>query len=269
MMRLRRGVLCGSAAALTLLTSACGPSGGWVGAAAPSSTPAPDSGYRAPPEVLSMGKGPEDGLTLTGRAMPSSQVRLASPGGAQVQTTADGSGVWSVALGPVSEPTLYGLSAEADGRRVQAEGYVAVLPGGPTVALLRAGAGAQVLGSGQRRIQAVDYDGGGAAVVSGRAGANAPLRLIVDGAVAMEARAGADGRFSLTLPGPLPAGAHRFEVATPKDATGAQIQIAAPEPPAGSPYQARPEAGGGWRIDWITPGGGPQTTLLLPQTQGS
>ena len=56
-----------------------------------------------------------------------------------------GSGAWTAPLGPVSEPAFYSLAEEASGRRVEAEGQIAVLPGVPTVALLRAGDGAEVL----------------------------------------------------------------------------------------------------------------------------
>jgi hypothetical protein len=201
---------------------------------------------------------------LEGRAMPSSRVRLASPAGAIVETTADGSGAWTAALGPVSEPTLYGLSAETGGRRVQAEGYVAVMPGAPTVALLRAGAGASIVdGAGPGlRLEAVDFDAAGSAVLSGRARANSPLRVVVDGAVLMEGHGGADGRFSLALPKPLPFGLRRIQVLGPGETTGAEVLLAPPAPPADSPYHAEVD-GLGWRIDWITPGGGPQTTLLL------
>jgi hypothetical protein len=251
-------------AAWALLAAACGRGGAWPAAAPPAPPPAPDPGYRAPPEMTGLTHGADGAVALQGRAMPSAQVRLASPAGARVETTADGSGAWSAALGPVSEPTLYGLSAEAGGRRVQAEGYVAVMPGLPTVALLRAGAGARALDAGRTglRILAIDMDGAGVAVVSGRAGANAPLRIMVDGAMAMEGRAEAGGRFSLTLPKALPPGPHRIQVMTMTGVTQADLQASAPRTPPEGPYLATPQ-GVNWRIDWITPGGGPQTTLLL------
>jgi hypothetical protein len=213
-----------------------------------------------------MVRGSDGSFTLEGRAMPSSQVRLASPFGARLDTTADGKGEWRAPLGPVSEPVLYGLSAALDGRRVQAEGYVAITPGGPTVALLRAGAGALVLDGGKPtlRLLAVDIDSGGGTVVSGRAAPNAPVRVMVDGAGAMQAAPSPDGRFSLTLPKALPPGPHLIQVTDPAGrAADAAVSVGPIPPPPEGPYQAT-SRNGGWRIDWMTPGMGLQTTLLTP-----
>jgi hypothetical protein len=157
------------------------------------------------------------------------------------------------------------VAEEAGGQRVEAEGLIAVLPGAPTAAVLRAGAGAQVTPGADKatlKIQAVDYDMAGGAVVSGRAGAAAPVRVLVDGQVAAEGAAGADGRFSLTLPKALPPGRHRLEAMTPQGAAEADVAVTPPAPPRNAPYQAQAEPFG-WRVDWITPGGGAQTTLLL------
>jgi hypothetical protein len=196
--------------------------------------------------------------------MPSSLVRMVSPAGARVETTADGSGAWTAPLGPVSEPALYRLASESGGRRVEAEGLVAVLPGAPIVALLRAGAGAEVQEPAAEtlRILAVDYDGGGGAVVSGRARAGAPVRIMVDGQPGLEGAAGGDGRFSLSLPKPLAPGPHRLQASTPQAVAAVDVVVSPPEPPKDGPYRAVADRSG-WRIDWTTAGGGAQTTLLL------
>jgi hypothetical protein len=256
------------AAALMLGLAACGRADSESGRAPPASAEAADPGYRAPPQIADLTRGPEGSLSLSGRAMPSSQVRLASPAGARLETTADGQGLWRTPLGPVSEPALYGLSAEIGGRRLQAEGYVAILPGAPTVALLRAGAGAQVLGDGQPgpRLLAVDFDSAGVTVVSGLAGAGAPVRVLVDGQVAIEAPAAADGRFSLTLPKALPPGSHRIQALTAKGAAAVSIMVGPIAPLTEGPYRIKP-VDGGWRVDWMTPGEGLQITLLLTSSE--
>jgi hypothetical protein len=66
----------------------------------------------------------------------------------------------------------------------------------------------------------------------------------------------------------LPFGLRRIDLMTPGQTVKAQVLMAPPAPPTDGPYHARPE-GLGWRIDWITPGGGPQTTLLLAATPGA
>jgi len=263
-----KAVVLASTAALTLTLAqgACsrqGPSPARQAQA--SGAEAPDQGYRAAPLVSGVTQAADGAVTLSGRALPSSHVRMVSPAGARIDTPANGAGVWAAPIGPVSEPALYRLTEEAGGQTVDAEGFVAVLPGGPAVALLRAGAGAEVVrdaGKAPLTILAVDYDGAGAAVVSGRAAAATPVRVMVDGQPAVEGAAGADGRFSLTLPKPLVTGRHRLQAQTPQALAGVEVVLTPPAPPKNAPYQAHAESFG-WRVDWTTPGGGAQTTLLL------
>ena len=262
-----RAMVLASAAALALVLgqAACSRSGSFPARRATASADAPDPGYRAAPQVSGVTKAADGGVTLSGRALPSSQVRMISPAGASVETRADGSGTWTALLGPVTEPVLYRLAEETGGQRVDAEGLVAVLPGAPTVALLRAGSGAVVVqdaGKQPLKLLAVDYDSAGAVVVSGLAHASSPVRLLVDGQPSIDGAAGPDGRFSLTLPKPLPPGRHQLQASTPQAMAETEVAITAPTPPRNAPYQAQ-ALPSGWRVDWITPGGGAQTTLLL------
>ena len=258
-------VVLASAAALALTLAGCSRSGPFPARQAQAGADAPDPGYRAAPQVGAVTKGADSAVTLSGRALPSSHLKMVSLTGLDAgPIRADGSGAWTAQLGPVSEPALYTLTEEAGGQKVEAEGLVAVLPGAPTVALLRAGFGAEVVrdvGKEPVKILAVDYDAAGGAVVSGAARASSPVRVLVDGQAAAEGAAGRDGRFSLTLPKPLPPGRHQIQVMTPQATAQAVVALTPPVPPKDAPYQAQQDAFG-WRIDWVTPGGGPQTTLL-------
>jgi hypothetical protein len=259
-------VLASAALALTVTLGACNRSGQFPARQAQADAEATDSGYRAAPRVSRATKAADGAVTLTGRALPSSQVRMVTLRGLDAGPIhADGSGVWTALIGPVTEPAIYSLTEAAGGQTVQADGLIAVLPGAPTVALLRAGFGAQVVQDADAaplKILAVDYDVAGAAVVSGRAPASSPVRVRVDDQPPVEGAAGPDGRFSLTLPKPLPGGGHRLQLQTPQAAAEAQVAVTPPAPPKNAPYQAHAESFG-WRVDWITPGGGAQTTLLL------
>jgi hypothetical protein len=86
--------------------------------------------------------------------------------------------------------------------------------------------------------------------------------VLVDGALAIEGAAGPDGRFSFTLPKSLAAGERKLRVQTPRASAEADVNVGAPAPPADGPYRASSDSLG-WRLDWLTPGGGPQTTLLI------
>jgi len=168
------------ASALALPVAACSPSGGFAARQAQAGADAPDPGYRAAPSLSAVAKGADGAVSLSGRALPSSQLKMVSLTGVDAgPIRADGSGVWTAQVGPVSEPALYTLTEEVGSQKVEAEGLVAILPGAPTVALLRAGFGAEVVRDGGKeplKILAVDYDVAGSAVVSGAARASHDLK---------------------------------------------------------------------------------------------
>jgi hypothetical protein len=146
-------------------------------------------------------------------------------------------------------------------RVVQAEGYVVVTPEA-TAAQLRAGAGALVIrGKSGHGILAVDFDSKGGAVVSGLASPRAPLVLMVDGVARARGAAGADGRFAIPLDEPLSLADHRLEVVDGARQVSAAARLSPASPLSSGPYRAARTADG-WRIDWLTPGGGLQSTLI-------
>ncbi|HEY1415691.1 MAG TPA: hypothetical protein VGF42_07380 [Caulobacteraceae bacterium] len=157
---------------------------------------------------------------------------------------------------------LFGLSAASSGRTVQAEGYLAVAPNGEA-AQLRSGSGSRAIitrGAGVALL-AADFDRKGGTVISGEAPAGASVSITVDDQRRGLAKTGADGRFLLALNEPLKVGAHSILA----EAGGAQVKktldVSAATRPSGGPFQAR-TVDGGWRIDWLTPGGGVQSTVL-------
>jgi hypothetical protein len=167
---------------------------------------------------------------------------------------------------PASDVGLFGVAEELGGRDVQGEGYVAVLPSpGPAGVLLRAGGGAAVLVASQKtnlKISAVDFDGSGAVVVSGLARPGAAARLFIDAAAAGEARVNERGRFSISPGAAIKPGDHDIRVDCADQTTGAKFTLDHPRPISGPPYRGeRTQAG--WRIDWLTPGGAEQTTLVF------
>ena len=217
--------------------------------------------YLSPPAPAAIQRA-ADGLALTGTAPGGSRVRLATPQGQALFADADDRGRWRIALGPLTQPRIYGLSVNHKGRQAQAQGYVLVEPGG-RAALLRAGAAAQRLdrptGSGLRSL---DFDREGGAVISADVTASATVLLRVDGAQAAEGRAGADGRVELAVPTPMRPGAHRLQLYADGAQDALVVQVSPPEPLAQGPLRSQLTAAG-LRVDWMTPGGGVQSTLLI------
>ncbi len=241
----------------------------WRPKAAPASTQADasEAGYVAPPHVKQAVNGPA-GLLLKGEGAPDGSVRLGAPTGEVLLGQIDSLGQWSLTVPPSDRVRLYGLSMTRGGRTVQAEGYVMITPDGE-VALLRAGSGAWRLApsSSSPTILAVDVDPEGGAVISGMATPGAGLGVRVDRSPRAVGQAAEDGRFSLSLSETLGIGAHDIQVS----GEGGEQRIRVVVSPAGSlvdgPVRAQ-RVDTGWRVDWMTPGGGVQTTLII-QASGS
>ncbi len=203
------------------------------------------------------------GVQLTGSAAPGAQVMLGTPSGETLAGKAGAEGRWTVTAPIPRGVVLYGLFMQVDERRVNAEGYLVLTPDG-RAAELRAGAGARVLATASRppRILAIDFDRDGGAVVSGVGAARADVGLRVNRTAGGTSTVTDDGRFAIALARPLTVDSHEFEVA----GEGGEDRVVAatqrPEPLGEAVYRATP-VDGGWRIDWRTPAGGVQTTLLV------
>jgi hypothetical protein len=215
--------------------------------------------YLAPPTPLGIEtKG--EGLSLWGSAPAGGRARLATPDGKALFADVDPEGRWRLALGPLAAPQIYGLSATAKGRTVQAQGYILVGPRGPA-ALLRAGAAAWRIdrpeGSGLRSL---DYDRAGGGAVSATVPIRATVRLELDGRQVAEGRADADGRFEVALPEPVRPGVHRLRLVGDGFTDSVTVQITPPlaQGPMRSQFTAA-----SLRADWMTPGGGVQSTILF------
>lgn len=219
-----------------------------------------EAAYVAPPVVLAA-QPSSGGVVLSGSAAPLAKVNLGAPSGEIITAEADGKGAWTATVPLSDQVRFYGLRMNVEDRVVQSEGYLVLTPNG--AAQLRSGGGARVIAPASRRprILAIDYDAGGGAVVSGVGTPNAYVGLRVDRAARGESTVDAQGRFAIPLLQPLSMGGHEFEVAAEGGEDTARADVSRPAAPSGGPYQAT-RFGGGWRIDWVTPNGGLQTTLL-------
>ncbi|MGH6987048.1 MAG: hypothetical protein ACRED9_09470 [Caulobacteraceae bacterium] len=223
--------------------------------------------YWAPPAIVSAQLDRTGGALILGSARPGSTVLLATPQGAAERAKVGSDGRWRLVLPPSPDVRLFGLSMLAGGRRLQAEGYIALLPGA-RAALLRAGAGARVIEVHAPRgptILAVDFDQGAgvspvAAMISGLANPNSQVAILADERPLAMARASAAGRFS--IPVTLIGGVHSFEAVEGPRRDAVDLAFDSDGPLAGAVFRARRE-GGAWRIDWLTPGGGEQSTVIF------
>lgn len=243
------------------LLAACGPS-------APQPTDAPEkvdsaeAGYVVPPSVEAVQRSGR-GITLSGLGASEADIRLRSPSGEIVSGRTNKDGRWSLTVANAPGVRLFGLSTSREGRTVQAEGYVMVAEGGE-VALLRAGAGAKRLAASASapRILTIDVDQEGGAVVSGVAAPGAGLNVRVDRVTRGGGRTDDEGRFFISLTDSLAPGPHDIQVAGDGGETAVSIVTSPPQPLVTGPVRSE-RTPQGWRVDWMTPGGGVQTTLLI------
>jgi hypothetical protein len=249
----------------SVFVAACGPAPeNSRPAERPGARPGAEQGYVAPPAVTGAQRAAGGRVLLTGHAAPAVKVRLASPAGATMFAMTDHAGRWRLLLPAAQDVRLYGLSAPGQGRPIQAEGYIAVTPSG-LAAQLRAGSGAVVLGARASGVSllAADFDRKGVVALSGVAPPGAPVTIAVDTAPRGSTRTGEGGRFMLALNEPLKPGDHVLTLTgAGGSGTQARVTIAPAAPLSGGPFRVE-LAPGGWRIDWLTPGGGVQSTLLF------
>jgi hypothetical protein len=248
------------------LLASCGRGGDWrTPPAAEQAASSGQAGYVTPPRFTAAARLGDGQIEIVGRADANAEVRLGSPDGTAYEATTDSRGAFSLAMPPATTVRLFGLSEEVRGRRIQGEGDLAVIPApGRLAALLRAGVGAQTPGkaAASPQITAVDFDAGGGTVASGLARPGAALKLSVDGGAAVEGRADNQGRFSFPLAAALKRGDHQLLVQSASGQAQVHFTLAPAAPIAGLPFRAERQAGD-WRIDWLTPGGAAQTTLIM------
>lgn len=243
-----------------LLVASCGDGGRPVWKTEPPK-PSAVAGYLAPPRILAV-RAARGGVALAGLAAPGARVRLGEPNGQLRYATADASGLWTIVVPPASGVRLFGLAMVVAGRTVQAEGYLALAPDG-RAAQIRAGGGTLVLAPPSRRplILALDFDGDGAAMVSGVGTVDAEVGLRLDRTAAGGSTVDRQGRFSFALSRPMSAASHELEISGEGGEDVVAVATGRPGP-LEQPFRAERLAGA-WRIDWMTPGGGVQTTLLF------
>lgn len=224
-----------------------------------------EEAYLTPPAPDAVGRDAA-GVVLSGRAPPGGKVRLAGPDGRAMFAPVDARGRWTIPLGPAAGPHIFGLSAVTAGRSTQAEGYVVVAPAGQ-VALLRAGAAAERIDRAARPgLSAVDFDAGGGLQIACSAPPRATVILRLDGRQVAEGRADAAGRYVVSLPPATQSvgrrGTHVIEMEGDGIVDRATVTLSPAAPLAAGPLRSQLTPAG-LRLDWMTPGGGVQSTVLV------
>jgi hypothetical protein len=177
---------------------------GGVGACSPAPegrAPAPQDsagpGWVTPPQIESVQR-TASGLSVRGRAAPQGRVVLRAVGGTAYAVGADAGGRFDLQVRAPANDTLFMVETQ-NGQDASPAPYQMLVSRDPTgpAALLGPGAPTRRLDRAGP-LDVVDSDGH-ALLASGRATPGSAVAVSVAGRRPVEARAGADGRWSLTL----------------------------------------------------------------------
>jgi len=243
-----------------LVLAGCSPADREVRPVGETRATALQAGYGISPMPLTL-RVDAQGVMVSGRAAPLARIRLATPAGDARFSSTDQAGAWQLRLPASDQPRLFGLSSALGTQTVQSQGYLLVTPAGRGI-MLRSGAGALSLDADRSGILAIDFDREGGALVSGRAGAGEGLTLRIDGRQPVEGRASTDGRFSMAFSQPISPGPHEVRIFGNRTDWTVNFDARPAAALADGPFRVAPLPKG-LRIDWMTPAGGVQTTILF------
>ena len=231
------------------------------------------AGYARAPVVSTVTQNGPSGFVVTGQASPDGRVRFIYGPQRAMGVTADSKGRFRADLPSGPEGGLYDLLIEDKGhdssddsasRLIHAEGRLFIPPGQAAMAtLLRSGAPSKRLFNENEAMAVVDYDGAGALAVSGRVAVRTRVNIVIDGEIRATALSDARGDYAATaqIAPPAPdATTLSLTVQTATDTRQRDIAISLPNRRAGDHITAVTD---GWRVDWLLPGGGMQTTLVF------
>lgn len=232
------------------------------GPEAPARAVQDEAAYAMPPVVSAVARQGDGSLVVSGTATADERIRLVDLSGRTHGTTADAEGAFSLAL-PANETGdhLLSLTVQRAGRAVSSDGWLFAPRAAPQRAvMLRPGAASLPIGAAPL-LAVVDHDGGGGVALSGRAEAGATVEIGLDGQPRGAVVAGPDDLWSTSLVLEGPTGSHLFTVASSGRRESVTIPLSASDP--AQPVEVS-ILDGAIRVAWRLPGGGAQTTWIIP-----
>lgn len=221
-----------------------------------------EAGYARAPVITGVSQSDPGTFVIAGLASQDGRVRVVYQGSRAVGVTADSKGRFRAEVPATAAGGIYDLSMDDSGRPMHADGRLFIPAGHPEKAvLLRSGSPSLPLVNASA-VAVVDIGGNGGAAVSGRIAQTMAVTLKVGDDVRGQAKSDAKGDYSVTT---------RIERPTPTpvmwdftlDAGGVSVakslSVSLPDAAAGDKVTP---VDGGWRVDWVLPGGGVQSSFV-------
>jgi hypothetical protein len=221
------------------------------------------AGYWRAPEITGVDQAGSNMFVVTGQTIANARVRFSYSGQRAVGVTSDSRGRFRAELPSGPNGGLFDLSTEDSGRSMHADGRLFIPAGAPEKAvLMRPGASSRPLFNDFSAVAVIDYDRAGALAIAGRVAPTTAIEVILNGEI--RARTISDDRGFYTATTQIdPPQANETENTLSVMAGGKEtIRNFRDSRITGNEDRiARFEDG--WRVDWVLPGGGMQTTLVF------
>ena len=221
------------------------------------------AGYWRAPEITGVDQAGSNMFVVTGQTIANARVRFGYSGRRAVGVTSDSKGKFRAELPSGPEGGLYDLSTEDGGRSMHADGRLFIPADAPEKAvLMRPGAPSLALFNDIMPVAVIDYDRAGALAIAGRVAPTTTIEVVLNGEI--RARTISDDRGFYTA---------TTQIDPPGDTETANTLsvVAGGKESARNFADSRIKADSdsitrfadGWRVDWVLPGGGMQTTLVF------
>lgn len=221
------------------------------------------AGYWRAPEITGVDQVGSNIFVVTGQTIPNARVRFSYSGQRAVGVTSDSKGRFRAELPSSPEGGLFDLSTEDGGRSMHADGRLFIPAGAPGKAvLMRPGAPSVTLFNDFAVVAVIDYDRAGALAIAGRVAPTTAIEVILNGEI--RARTTSDDRGYYTATTQIEPPLREETANTLSIMAGGKETIRNFNDSLSKTESDRiTRFEDGWRVDWILPGGGMQTTLVF------
>lgn len=221
------------------------------------------AGYWRAPEITGVDQAGSNMFVVTGQTIPNARVRFSYAGNRAVGVTSDSKGRFRAELPSGPDGGLFDLSTEDSGRSMHADGRLFIPVGAPDKAvLMRPGAPSLALFNDLTPVAVIDYDRAGALAIAGRVAPTTPVEVVLNGEIRARTTSDDRGFYTATT---------QIEPPTESETANTLSVVAGGKENVRNFRDSRITGDSdriarfedGWRVDWVLPGGGMQTTLVF------
>ena len=221
------------------------------------------AGYWRAPQITGVDQAGSNIFVVTGQTIANARVRFSYSGRRAVGVTSDSKGKFRAELPSGPDGGLFDLSTEDSGRTMHADGRLFIPAGAPEkTVLMRPGAPSLALFNETTPVATIDYDRAGALAVAGRVAPATAIEVVLNGEIRARTNSDDRGFYNATT---------QIDPPVERETANSLSIIAGGKETVRNFNDSRIagdndsiiRVGDSWRVDWVLPGGGMQTTLVF------